>query len=92
MRAAMTNAVAFYSANMFRPTEETEAVINARKYVDGRWGLDFARSEEIGFAPASWDSLYKWVQEKGHPVDIFIELGLLVRKGERIYDFSGTAS
>ena len=79
MRAAMTNAVAFYSANMFRPTEETEAVINARKYVDGRWGLDFARSEEIGFAPASW--------EKGHPVDIFIELGLLVRKGERIYDF-----
>lgn len=87
MRAAIANAMSFYYDNLFNNADKVAAVKGVRDYIDKRWGLDFAQSESIGYAPAAWDALYKWAKEKGHPIDIFIELGLLVRKGDRIFDF-----
>ena len=59
---------------------------NAKQYLTSR-GLDEKMIErfDIGYASESWDSLKHFLQ-KNQSIDSGLELGLLVKSNERIYD------
>lgn len=60
----------------------------AKAYVEKRWGLDFAKTVGIGYAPNEWNALEKHVINKNLNRKFFEELNL-IRIGEKgnHYDF-----
>lgn len=76
-----------HAAKFFEACLKQAVNSEAWNYVESRWGIEFASSIGIGFAPDTWDSLKLELEKQGFNLDKAIELGLL-KKNEtgRIYD------
>ncbi|MBO5181849.1 MAG: DNA primase [Paraprevotella sp.] len=61
---------------------------DASAYINGRWGLDYADTEDIGYAPDEWDALLNQAEKTGLSQPLLKELGL-IRESEKgkVYDF-----
>lgn len=69
--------------------KQLEQSEKAQAYVDKRWGLEFARTVGIGYAPNEWHELDKWVIENNLNRKLFEEVGLIHVNEEKKkrYDF-----
>lgn len=69
--------------------EQFELSEKAKAYVDGRWGLEFARNIGIGYAPDEWHGLVTFIIHHNLEPKLFEELGLIKVNAEKktTYDF-----
>lgn len=51
----------------------------AKAYAEGRWTEQFCEDTGIGFAPDSWNALVDWARNKGLDLDIFNQLGVILK-------------
>jgi len=72
--------VALYDANKQAQrffVSQLEKSERAKAYVEKRWGLDFAKSIGIGYAPDEWHALDSWAIENNLNRKFFEELKLI---------------
>lgn len=73
-REALTNANKLANSFFQNEFEKSE---RAKQYAESRWGLDFARSIGIGYAPADWNALKNYIKANNYQQKFFEEVGLI---------------
>ena len=58
----------------------------SKKYLYNRIDEKTAKKFGIGYSKNSWDSLYKYLINKGYKLEDLIRIGLVINKDGRIYD------
>jgi DNA primase len=83
LEEALRSAVAFYQARL-----EHEDGAQARTFLDQRgFNGDTVSRWQLGYAPASWDSLVQTLRGQGLPDEVMLEAGLAGRgRTGRLYD------
>lgn len=61
---------------------------NARKYIENRWGKEYADEMQIGFALDGWNGLCGYAKKAGLSIELMEELALIkLNDKEKHYDF-----
>lgn len=82
MHEACREAAMFFHQALKSPEGRDAQAYLARRGVSPKTAVHFG----LGFAPAGWDHLKKYLLSKGYQEEELIQCGLLNKKGDRSYD------
>ena len=69
--------------------EETPSAKAALCYVNNRWGEEYCKEMNIGYAPDDWQDTVTWAEKKSLSLEIMVDMGVLrsSEKTKNLYSF-----